>query len=109
MGTQAAAVHVLISLMIAVRIITLVGKQTLCFCYCDRAPIPSNEQGREEIVTFSDLFLLIYNQIFQVLTMKPSYEIELFVVIMFSQTPFLETNMKNMAKREFGLLHKVYC
>lgn len=52
------------------------------------------------MATFSDLFLVIYYQILQVLAMKLYYKVELFVIKMFSQTLVLETNLQNMARWE---------
>lgn len=52
-------VHLILSLMIEVRMVTLVGGQELYLCSCGLAPIVSHDQEAEEMVTFSDLFLSI--------------------------------------------------
>lgn len=51
--------------MTGVKMITLVGTQAFFY---SPAPILSHEQGREEVVTFLDLFFLVYYQILQILT-----------------------------------------
>lgn len=50
------------------------------------------------MITFSDLFLLMYYQVLQILTVKPYYEIELFMVKMFSQNVALENKSAKYGK-----------
>lgn len=51
--------HLILSLRIEVRTVTLVGGQELCLGSCGLAPIVSHDPETEEMVTSSDLFLSI--------------------------------------------------
>ena len=47
----------------------------------------------------------MYYQVLQILATKPYYEIELFMIKMFSQTLALETNLQNVAKMGIWLAY----